>query len=122
MVPISEHLLLTVKSSIRKNIFEYNKHILFLFDDFWTLTFARTCYFAILDRAWGGGGGCHPRLICPPIEMELSHKDEQKAWDVLNLTMPNFTTLGHILSLPGQVNQKILPFGKINVHANNFFK
>ena len=27
------------------------------------LTLARTCYFAILERTWGGGAGCHPQAI-----------------------------------------------------------
>ena len=73
------------------------------------LTLVRTCYFAILDRTWGGGG-CHPRLVCPLIEKELRNKNKRKDRDVLNLTIPDFTTLGHILTFPGQVKQKMLLF------------
>ena len=46
--------------------------------------------------------------------MEFRNKDNRKNRDVLNLTIPDFITLGHILAFPGQVKQKILFFGKIN--------
>ena len=57
-------------------------------------------------------GGCHPRLVCPQIEIELCNKDQRKDRDVLNLTIPYFTILGHILTFPGQIKQKMLLFGK----------
>ena len=72
------------------------------------LTLARTSYLAILDRTWGKGST--PRLVCPVIEIELYNKDNRKDRDVLNLTIPDFTTLGHILTFPGQVKQKMLHF------------
>ena len=53
-----------------------------------------------------GGGGCHPWLVCPLIEIELRKKDKRKDRNVLNLTMPDFTTLGHILTFPQQFKQK----------------
>ena len=60
-----------------------------------------------------GVGVATPRLVCPLIEIELRNKDKRKDRDVLNLTIPDFTTLGHILTFPGQVKQKMLLFGKI---------
>ena len=73
------------------------------------LTLARTSYFAILDRTWGVPPP-PPQLVCPLIEIELRNKDKRKDRDVLNLTIPDFTTLGHILTFPGQVKQKMLLF------------
>ena len=64
-----------------------------------TLTLTHTSYFAILDHTWGwsGGGGCHPQLVCPlRIEIEIRNKDKWKVRDVLNLTISDFITLGHI--------------------------
>ena len=78
------------------------------------LTLARTSYFAILDRT-SGGGGCYPRIVRPLIEIELRNKDKRKDRDVLDLTIPDFTTLGHVLTFPGQVNQKMLLFWKDQV-------
>ena len=49
-------------------------------------------------------------LVCPLIEIELHHKDERKARDLLNLTIPDFTTLGHILTYPGQGKQQNIGF------------
>ena len=72
------------------------------------LTLARTSYFAILHRTWGGG--TIPRLVIPLIEIELRNKDKRKDRDVLNLTIPDFTTLGDILTFPGQVKQKNAAF------------
>ena len=54
--------------------------------------------------------GVTPRLVCPLIEIELSNKDRRKDRDVLNLIIPDFTTLGQILTFPGQVKQKMLLF------------
>ena len=71
-------------------------------------TLARTSYFAILDRTCGGG--CHPRLVCPLIEIELRNNNKRKDRDVVNLNIPDFTTLGQILTFPGQVKQKMLLF------------
>ena len=77
--------------------------------------------FAILDRTWGGGGSHLPRLVCPLIEIELRNKNKRKDRDVLNLTMPDFTTLRYILTFPGQVKHKMLFFWKIKFSANNFW-
>ena len=71
------------------------------------LILARTSYFAILDHSWG-------LLVCPLIEIGLRNKHKRKDRDVLNLTIPEFTKLGHILSFPGQVKQKTLFFGRSN--------
>ena len=84
-----------------------------------SLTLARTSYFAILDRTLGGGG-CPPQLVCPLNEIEPCNEDIRKDRDVLNLTISDFTTLGHILTFPGQVKQKMLFFGKIEFLATNF--
>ena len=65
-------------------------------------------FFAILERTLVGGG--HPQLICPLIVKELRNKDERKAWDVFNPTIPDFTSLGDILIFPVQVKQKIAAF------------
>ena len=65
------------------------------------LTLTRICYFAILERTWD----C-PQPICPLIAIKLRNKDELKVWDFPNPTIPEFTTLGHILTFPGQVKQK----------------
>ena len=46
-------------------------------------------------------GGRHPLTRLPLIEIELHNKDKQEVRDVLNLTMPDFTDLGHILTFPG---------------------
>ena len=59
--------------------------------------------------------GLPPRLVCSLIAIEIRNKDEGKVWDVLNLTILDFTTIGHILVFPGQVKQIIVLFGKINV-------
>ena len=78
------------------------------------LTLARTSYFAILDRTLGGKeGGCHhPRLVYPLIELELRNKDKRKDRDVLNLTIPDFITLGLILTFLGQVKEKSCFLGR----------
>ena len=81
------------------------------------LTLASTSYFAILDCTWGEG---HPRLVCPLIEIELCDNDMRKDRDVLNLTVPDFATLCHILTFPGQVKQNMLLFGKVMFFVNNF--
>ena len=75
------------------------------------LTLACTSYFTILDSTWG----TPPRMVCPLIEIELRKKDKRKDRDGLNLTIPDFTTLGHILTFPGQVKQKMLLFWKDQV-------
>ena len=68
---------------------------------------ARTCYFAILERTWGGGGGCHPpRAVSPLLVLELRDKNQRILWDVANPTVPDFTPLGHTLTFPGQVKLK----------------
>ena len=69
------------------------------------LTLIPTCYLAIIDRSWGG-----PLARLPPIAIEFRNKDERKVWDVLNLTIPDFTALGQILNFPRHVKQKILLF------------
>ena len=81
------------------------------------LTLARTSYFDIQDRTWRGR--LTPRLVCPLIEIEPSNNGKRKVHDVVSLTRPDFTTLGHILTFSGQVKQKMLLFGKINVFENN---
>ena len=75
---------------------------------YYRLTLARTSCSAILDRTWVGATS--PRLLCPLIEIELRNNDKRKDRDVLNLTVPEFTTFGHILTFPGQVKQKMLLF------------
>ena len=61
--------------------------------------------FAILDPT-RGGGGLPPPAYSPLIAMELRNKDEWKVWDVLNPTIPDIDTLGHILTFTGQVEWK----------------
>ena len=41
------------------------------------------------------GGGVPPplRVLCPLIAIEVRNKDEQKVRDVLDQTIPDFTTL-----------------------------
>ena len=73
------------------------------------LNLARTSYFAILDST-GGGGGLPPPGSFAPIEIELRNRDRRKDRDLLNLTIPAFTTLDHILSLPVQAKQKNVAF------------
>ena len=51
------------------------------------LTLARTCYFPILERTWGGAT---PHAISPLFEIEL--------WELISL--------GHILTPPGRVKEK----------------
>ena len=70
------------------------------------LTLARTCYFPILERTWGGGGCNPPHAISPLIEIELWDKDQTNLWDVLNPMVPELTSLGHILTPPGRVKEK----------------
>ena len=82
------------------------------------LTLTRTSYFVILHRTWWGGG--HPRLVCPLVEIEFCNKDKRNVRDVLNLTIHEFTTLDHILTLPGQSKQKMLFFVKIKFLVKNF--
>ena len=53
--------------------------------------------------------------------LELRNKDERKVWNVLNPTIPDSTTLGYILTLPGQAEEKMLLFSNINNFANNFW-
>ena len=71
----------------------------------WLLTLARTCYFSILERTWGGGLQ-PPHAISPLIEIELWDKDQTNPWDVLNPMVPRLTSLGHILTPPGRVKEK----------------
>ena len=38
-----------------------------------------------------GVGGCHyPRIVCPPIEMEIRNKNKRKFRGLLNLAIPDF--------------------------------
>ena len=73
------------------------------------LILARTSYFAILERTWGGGVAS-PGSFAHLIEIELRNEGKRKDRDVLNLIIPDFTILGHILTFPGQVKQKMLLF------------
>ena len=69
----------------------------------------------------GGGRVATPtRLVCPLIEIELRSKDKRKDRDVLNLTIPDLTTL-YLRSHfdPGQIKQNMLPFW-IKFLATNF--
>ena len=68
------------------------------------LTLARTCYFPILERTWGGVAT--PHAISPLIEIELLDKYQTNLWDVLNPMVPGLTSLGHILTPPGRVKEK----------------
>ena len=53
------------------------------------LTLARTCYFAILERTWGGGwGGCHPPRRFAPVGARASG---QKPADSLGCCESNDT-------------------------------
>ena len=76
------------------------------------LSLSHTSYFAILDRTWEVAP---PQLIWSLIEIQLCNKAKRKDCDVLNLTIPDFTTLGHILTFPGQVEQKMLLFWEDHV-------
>ena len=68
------------------------------------LLLARTCYFPILERTWGGG--CNPHAISPLIEIELWDKNQTNPWDVRHPMVPELTSLGHILTPPGRVKEK----------------
>ena len=70
--------------------------------------------YPILDRTWGEGVAT-PRLVFPLTEIEFCNKDKRKDRDVLNVAMPDFTTLGHILIFSGQVKQEMLLFGEDQV-------
>ena len=82
------------------------------------LTLARTCYFPILGRTWGRG--CNPHVISPLIEIELWDKDQTHPWDVVSPMIPELTSLGHILTPPGRVQEKRWRFEDLRVFANNF--
>ena len=56
-----------------------------------TLTLARTCYFPILERTWGGGVAT-PHAISPLIEVELWDKDQTNPWDVVSPMIPELTS------------------------------
>ena len=71
----------------------------------YALPLARTCYFPILERTWGGGA---LHAISPLIEIELWDKDQTNLWDVLNPMVPELTSLGHILTRPGRVKEKTI--------------
>ena len=72
--------------------------------------------FAILRR-----GG----IVAPPCSFALSLKkktcknDEWNVLDVQNPTESDYTTLGHILTIPMQVKQKIVAF---SLHQRSFCK
>ena len=71
----------------------------------------------------GGVVAPPPRLVCPHpplIEIELCNKNKWKDLDVVNLTIPDFTTLDNILTFPGQVKEKMLLFWEDQVFANIF--
>ena len=68
------------------------------------LTFARTCYFAIVAHLWWVAPP--PRLVCPLTAIELRNKNERKVRNIVNLTVTDCTTLGQILISPGQSNKK----------------
>ena len=73
--------------------------------------------FVILGRGW---------LLQPPClfapSLKNYNKDEWNVWDVQNPTVCDYTTLGHILTIPMQVKQKMFPFLSINFFfANNFW-
>ena len=84
-------------------------------------TLARTCYFTILERT--GERWLHPNsfAICSLVAEDPHNKDERKTFDFLSPAMLDLyiSTLDHILTLPGHVNQKCRFFSKINVIANN---
>ena len=77
-----------------------------------SLTLARTCHFAFLERTFTRS------LIL--IAIELCNKNERKVWNVLNPTMLTCTTLGYILTFPGPIKYISCVFSNINVFANNF--
>ena len=64
-------------------------------------------------------GTDYPQLICPLMVKELRNKDEREVYGVLNPTILDLTTLGHILTFQGQVKRKMLLFGNINSSENN---
>ena len=59
--------------------------------------------FAILERTWGVAT---PHAISPLIEIELWDKDQTNSWNVPNTMVPEWTSLGHILTPPGRVKEK----------------
>ena len=81
------------------------------------LTLARTCYFPILERTWGVAT---PRAISTLIEIELWGNDQTNPWDVLSPMVPELISLGHILTLPGRVKEKIAILRFTVFFANNF--
>ena len=71
-----------------------------------------------------GGWGATPspppaRLSRVVTEIELRNKDKRKDRDAGNLTIPDFTTLSHILIFPGQV-KNVAFWGRSSFLANNF--
>ena len=52
------------------------------------------------------GGGCNPLAISPLIEIELWNKDQTYLWDVLSPTVPDLTSIGHMLTPSGRVKEK----------------
>ena len=72
----------------------------------------------------------HPRTHleggCPPAHLshlakELRSKDGRKFWDVLNPAIADFTTVGYILTFPGQVKTKNVAFRLDQLFANNIW-
>ena len=55
-------------------------------------------------------GGCNPHAVSPLIEIELRDKDQTNPRDVLSPMVPKLTSLGHILTPPGQVKVKKIAF------------
>ena len=53
------------------------------------------------------GGGCNPHAISPLIKIELWDEDQTNPWHVLSPMVPELTSLGHILTPPGRVKEKI---------------
>ena len=54
------------------------------------------------------GGGCNPHASSPLIEIEPWDRDQTISWDVRSSMVPELTSLGHILTPPGQVKVKMI--------------
>ena len=60
-------------------------------------------------------GELPPQLICTLIAIDVYTKHERNVWGVVSSNIPDFTTLGRILTFPGRSEKKLLFFSDISV-------
>ena len=71
------------------------------------LVVARTCYFGTVERTWVIAIPPH-QCIGFVVAIEARNVNEHNLRDVLNPTIVILTTLGHLLTIPGQVKKKMM--------------